>query len=344
MRDDGRLAVSVRADAKNAEMVRHKYPGTTEMKSPKSRMQRGRKAAFADLTRSADARVTSITTTAFSAAFAASHSASISARRRVLRRLAARGQRALDRGKAPFEFQVGRAQDAFRVGVEMAGEIDHREQQIADLGCRRGLRRCASSSASISSASSRILASTARGSFQSKPTRPALFCSFSARVNAGRATGTPASAPLGACLAALGLFLGLDPLPQALDRLGGLALGVGKDVRMAADQLGGDGLDHVGEIEGALLLRHAGVENDLQQQIAEFVLEPVEIAARDGVGHLIGFLERVGRDGGESLLEVPRAAGAGRAQRRHDLDQAGDVAGGLHRCSACGAGLQERRP
>jgi GTPase len=32
MRDDGRLELSVRADAKNAEMVKHKYPGTTEVK------------------------------------------------------------------------------------------------------------------------------------------------------------------------------------------------------------------------------------------------------------------------------------------------------------------------
>jgi GTPase len=32
LREDGRLAVSVRADPKNAEMVKHKYPGTTESK------------------------------------------------------------------------------------------------------------------------------------------------------------------------------------------------------------------------------------------------------------------------------------------------------------------------
>ena len=109
-----------------------------------------------------------------------------------------------------------------------------------------------------------------------------------------------------------------------------MAVGVGKDVRMAADQLGGDGLDHVAEIEGALLLRHAGVKDDLEQQVAEFVLEVVEIAAGDGVGDLVGFLERVGRDGSEGLLEVPGAAAAGRAQRRHDLDQPGNVAGRLH--------------
>ena len=32
--EDGRLALSVRADPKNAEMVKHKYPGTTEIKPP----------------------------------------------------------------------------------------------------------------------------------------------------------------------------------------------------------------------------------------------------------------------------------------------------------------------
>ena len=32
--EDGRLALSVRADPKNAEMVKHKYPGTTEAKPP----------------------------------------------------------------------------------------------------------------------------------------------------------------------------------------------------------------------------------------------------------------------------------------------------------------------
>lgn len=34
MREDGRLALSVRADPKSAEMVKHKYPGTTESKPP----------------------------------------------------------------------------------------------------------------------------------------------------------------------------------------------------------------------------------------------------------------------------------------------------------------------
>ncbi len=101
-------------------------------------------------------------------------------------------------------------------------------------------------------------------------------------------------------------------------------------MRMPPDQLLGDRLHHVAEIERALLLRHAGMEHDLQQQVAEFVLQIVEIAARDRIGDLVGFLDRVWRDGREILLQVPRAAGLGRAQRRHDLDQTLDIAGGFH--------------
>ena len=142
----------------------------------------------------------------------------------LFRRLAARGKRGLDRRKAPLELDVGRPQHAFRVGAEMAGEVDDGEQEIADLRRALGRARRQSSSASISSASSRILASTARGSFQSKPTAPAFFCSFKARVRAGRATGTPASAPAFAASPRSRLLLRLDPLPQALDVLRRCAL------------------------------------------------------------------------------------------------------------------------
>ena len=91
---------------------------------------------------------------------------------------------------------------------------------------------------------------------------------------------------------------------------------------MAADHLLGDALDDVAERERALLLGDAGVIDHLQQQVAEFLAEVVEIVARDRVRHLIGFLDRVGCDRLEGLLDVPWTAGHGGAQRRHDLDQA----------------------
>ena len=102
-------------------------------------------------------------------------------------------------------------------------------------------------------------------------------------------------------------------------------------MRMAPDQLGGQRLDDVAEIEGALLLCHPGVENDLQKQIAQLVLQARKIIARDGVRNLIGFLKRIGSDRPEILLQVPRAARSWRAERRHDLKQARNVTGWLHR-------------
>ena len=93
---------------------------------------------------------------------------------------------------------------------------------------------------------------------------------------------------------------------------------------MAADHLVDDALGDVGEVEGPGLLGHSGVEHDLEQQVAEFALEVGEVAAFDGVGHLIGFLDGVGRDGREGLFKVPGTTVAGRAQTRHDRQQAVD--------------------
>ena len=140
----------------------------------------------------------------------------------------------------------------------------------------------------------------------------------------GGLPGFPALAP------ALRLFGFFDLAPERLHAGRREVARVAEDVRMAADQLARDALDDVAEIERAGLLGHPGMEHDLEQQVAELVLQVEKIAARDRLGDLIGFLDRVGRDGREILLEVPRAARARRAQRRHDREQARDVAGGMH--------------
>jgi len=130
---------------------------------------------------------------------------------------------------------------------------------------------------------------------------------------------------------ALGLFLGLDALPGALDPGGcDVAVPVGEDVRMPADHFPANRFNDVAKAECVLLLGHPGVIDDLEQEVAEFVLEVIEIVAANRVGDFVGFLDRVRRDGREILLQIPRAAGSWRAQRRHDLDQPGKVAGGLH--------------
>ena len=90
-----------------------------------------------------------------------------------------------------------------------------------------------------------------------------------------------------------------------------------------------------------MLLRHAGMEDDLQQEVAQFVAQVIEVAARDGVGDLVGLLDGVGRDGRKILLEIPRTAASGGAERRHDFEEPGDVAGRSHDRSLGREGMVE---
>ena len=94
--------------------------------------------------------------------------------------------------------------------------------------------------------------------------------------------------------------------------------------------------DHVVEGEMAGFLGHLGVEDDLELQVAELVGERVHVVAGNGVGDLIGFLDRVRRDGRETLLAIPFATALGVAEAAHDRDQPVDRAFRRHeRGPAC---------
>src|SRR3546814_10441541 len=115
--------------------------------------------------------------------------------------------------------------------------------------------------------------------------------------------------------AALGrAFLGLDLFPQMVAAFGTVA----EDVRVAALHLVADRGRDIGEVEQAGFLGHAGMEDDLEEQIAEFVLEIGHVTACDRVGDLIGFLDRVRRDRLEGLDIIPFAARLRVAQPRSE--------------------------
>ena len=99
---------------------------------------------------------------------------------------------------------------------------------------------------------------------------------------------------------------------------------------MAANELFGDRLHDAAEIELARLLGHPGVEDDLQQEIAELIAQVREVAALDRVPDFVGFFDRKGGDRREGLLDVPGAAATWIAQRRHDGQEFANVAGRLH--------------
>ena len=99
--------------------------------------------------------------------------------------------------------------------------------------------------------------------------------------------------------------------------LGGL---VAENVGVAADELGVDGVERVGEGEVAFFGGHLGEEDGLEDEVAELVAEVDPVAAIDGVEDLVGLFERVGLDGVEGLFAVPGAA-IGRAKAGHDVEE-----------------------
>ena len=109
--------------------------------------------------------------------------------------------------------------------MQMAREIDGGEQQIADL--RRRLLVSARSPIKRGLDLVGFFADFAQHGVRIVPVEAdfaGFCCSFSARVRAGSATGTPASAPSLRAAVARGLSpLRLDALPQALDGLRGVA-------------------------------------------------------------------------------------------------------------------------
>jgi hypothetical protein len=85
-------------------------------------------------------------------------------------------------------------------------------------------------------------------------------------------------------------------------------------VRVPADQLGDDPRRDLVDPERGVrvLTRDPGVEDDLQQQVAELLAQVVAVAGGrqvlDGLHHLVALLEQVRQQRGVRLLGVPGAA------------------------------------
>jgi hypothetical protein len=119
--------------------------------------------------------------------------------------------------------------------------------------------------------------------------------------------------------AALDFALDLVPVAEnipcglwgaSLDQLGGLP-GLGaEDVWMAADQLLAAGVCDRGQVAGLALLEQQGQEVDLEEDVAELVEQLAVIAPADGIGQLVGLLDRMRDDRARVLLAVPRAFAA----------------------------------
>src|SRR5665647_2861782 len=123
----------------------------------------------------------------------------------------------------------------------------------------------------------------------------------------------------------IALLAGLDLLPSVHDLLRALDFSLAEDVRMAANELIGDPVDDIVDIECPLLLRHLGMENYLQQEIAKLATKLLHVAGVDGIHSLVGFLDHVLLEGFVRLLPIPGAS-TGTPQPRHDINQSLEIA------------------
>src|SRR5262245_20674177 len=146
----------------------------------------------------------------------------------LLRGLAPLRQCPFDGGEAALEFPVGGPQRRLRVGVEMTGEVDHGEQEIADL--RRRIGAVAGRQFRLDLV--RLLTDLGKHRTRAVPVGTGLAGLGLQLERTGQGRERHRDAGEGACLARrvrflagslaairlLGFLLGLDTLPKAFDR------------------------------------------------------------------------------------------------------------------------------
>ncbi len=117
-----------------------------------------------------------------------------------------------------------------------------------------------------------------------------------------------------------------------LDVLRGLGLLVAEDVRVPVDELGDDAAGDVvdGERRVRVLLGDAGVEDDLEEDVAQLFAQLRAVAGLDRLDQFVRLLDAVLRQALVGLPGGPRALGADAVHDLHEVQQAGagQVVGG----------------
>jgi len=101
-------------------------------------------------------------------------------------------------------------------------------------------------------------------------------------------------------------------------------------MRMAPDHLLRNRLDHTAKIKESALLGNAGLENNLEKEIAQLFLQIVHVAARNGVGYLIGFPRSYKGLWSRMSVRGPMRNPSPTAQGLHDLNKPLSLTGRLH--------------
>ena len=88
-------------------------------------------------------------------------------------------------------------------------------------------------------------------------------------------------------------------------------------MRMPKDEFVADMVAHISNIEKSRFATYLGIENDVEQDVAEFLAYYPTVLAQQGVAEFVGFLYGVGAQALKGLFSVP---GAFLAQLVHDVE------------------------
>ena len=92
------------------------------------------------------------------------------------------------------------------------------------------------------------------------------------------------------------LFLLFDPFPMLDDFFGIRGLGIAEDMRMTADQFFGEIPEDGGQFEAILVTSDLGIQDDLKQQISEFLLQHGVIIGIDCFEKFVSLFQRMRAD------------------------------------------------
>ena len=200
--------------------------------------------------------------------------------------------------------------------ARLAAEVDHREQEIAELGFQRRVtlvvhRRTLGRPldrvvAQLRPNLAQFLLDLRRRPVDIRPveadTRRAVLETMRA-VQRWQVRRQP--------------FFDRGALPR-LHLLPGLSLAPLIQVRVPATHLRDQPRRHISDVEGTALLGNHGVKEDLEQDVTELLAHLLVIAFANGLVELVGFLDQVGAEGVVRLGRIPLAA---RSEVTHESER-----------------------
>ena len=101
-------------------------------------------------------------------------------------------------------------------------------------------------------------------------------------------------------------FLKFELFPALFNLAGCFGLGVSEDMRMAVDQLLAKAVAYIFDVERRFFFTDLGIEDNVQEQVAQFFFDVIVVIFHDGIAQLVSFFDCIRTKAFVRLFTVPR--------------------------------------